>query len=171
MGPPMLKKSILAAFTMIAVNSSLAAAAVDESVYDSGHGALQRFSSSAGIAATPLWVQIWLVILGLTFLSSLFFVRKHPIARWAIGGIMVSVPLTPVLVRAIGWPFLGGAIALGHIVFWSPALYLLLTRRPFLDEANSAAFRIWAAMMASVIIISFVFDIRDTAIYLAHVLG
>lgn len=167
----MFKKASFAAFTMFALYTPIAVAAVDESSYESGHGALQRFGSSAGIAATPLWVQIWLVILGLTFLSSLFFVRKHPIARWAIGGIMVSVPLTPILVRAMGWPFLGGAIALGHLVFWSPALYLLLTRRPFLDEANSSAFRIWAAMMATVIIISFIFDIRDTAIYLGHVLG
>ena len=171
MGLPMLKKYSLAAFTMLALYTPLAFAAVDESSYESGHGALQRFSSGAGIAATPLWVQIWLILLGATFLSSLFFVRKHPIARWAIGGILVSVPLTPVIVRSLGWPFLGGAIALGHLVFWSPALFLLLTRRPFLDEANSPAFRFWAIMMTSVIIISFVFDIRDTAIYLRHVLG
>lgn len=164
----MLKKSIAATTISLAIaDTMMLAFAQNEASFDSGHGALQRFDA-AGIAATPLWVQIWLTFLAITFLSSLFFIRKHAIARWAIGGILLSVPLTPIIARSLGFPFLGGAIAIGHIVFWSPALVLLLIKRPFLDETNSLPYRIWSAAMTFVIAFSFIFDIRDSIIYIGH---
>ena len=165
----MVKKSIISVLSFSALSSFNLALAQNEAAYEYGHGALQRFGSSAGVAATPLWVQIWLGILGVTFLSSLFFVRRHQVARWAIGGILLSFPLTPIIVRAFGFPFLGGAIALGHLVFWSPALYLLLKQRPFMDDYHPLMFRFWSAAMTATILFSFVFDIRDTAIYIHHI--
>lgn len=167
----MFQKTILSGLSLTLLSSASTAFAQDESLYEAGHGALQRFSSGAGIAATPLWVQIWLIILGVCLLSSLFFVRRHAVARWVIGGIIVSIPLTPILVRAVGLPFLGGAIALGHLVFWMPAFVMLVLQRPFLDEQHSTAFRVWAGAMTGAYAFSFVFDIRDTVIYLGHVLG
>ena len=92
----MFQKTILTVVSLTVLNASGSAFAQDESLYEAGHGALQRFGSGAGIAATPLWVQIWLIILGVCLLSSLFFVRRHAVARWVIGGIVVSIPLTPV---------------------------------------------------------------------------
>ena len=167
----MFQKSILTALSLSMLSSTGAAFAQDESLYEAGHGALQRFGSGAGIAATPLWVQIWLIILGICLLSSVFFVRRHAVARWVIGGIIVSIPLTPVLVRAMGFPFLGGAIALGHLVFWMPAFVMLFLQRPFLDEQHSTPFRVWAGAMTAAYAFSFIFDIRDTVIYLGHVLA
>ena len=165
----MIKKSIISALSLGALSSMSIALAQSEAGYEFGPGALQRFSSSAGVAATPLWIQIWLGILTVTFLSSVFFVRKYRIARWAIGGILLSVPLTPIIVRAFGWPFLCGAIALGHLLFWTPALYLLLKHVPFSNPRHPPMYRFWAASMTGVILFSFVFDIRDAGIYLYHI--
>ena len=164
-------KSILIGFSLTVLSALQVANAQDESLYEAGHGALQKFGSSAGIAATQLWVQIWLVILGICLLSSVFFVKRHAVARWVIGGIIVSIPLTPVLVRSLGFPFLGGAIALGHLIFWMPAFLMLIFQRPFLDESHSKQFRIWSGAMTAAYAFSFIFDIRDTYIYLGHVLG
>jgi len=165
----MVKKYIISSLIFGSISSLTLALAQNEAAYEYGHGALERFGSSAGVAATPLWVQIWLGVLTVTFLSSLFFVHKYKVARWAIGGILLSVPLTPIIVRALGWPFLGGAIALGHLVFWTPALCLLLKNIPFSNPRHPPMFRFWAASMTGVILFSFVFDVRDAGIYLYHI--
>lgn len=167
----MVIKTIFIGASLTALNAVQIAMAQDETLFEAGHGALQKFGSSAGIAATPLWVQIWLIILGICLLSSLFFVRRHAVARWVIGGIIVSIPLTPVLVRSLGFPFLGGAIALGHLIFWMPAFLILVIQRPFLDERYTAPFRIWSGAMTGAYAFSFIFDIGDTYIYLGHVLA
>ena len=64
---------------------------------------------------------------------------------------------------------LSGLIALLHVVFWSPALYLLLTRRPFMKERS--AYAVWSALATLVILFSFVFDVPGAAIYLDHIFG
>ena len=61
--------------------------------YPKGHGALEVFDDP-GFAATPLWVRIWLGFLISTFAVGLVFAWKHPIARWAIGGFVVSAATT-----------------------------------------------------------------------------
>ncbi len=42
--------------------------------------ALELWDNAARLA-TPLPLKIWLAFLALTFLSSLFFVRRKPVAR------------------------------------------------------------------------------------------
>ena len=125
----------------------------------------------AGMAATPLWVQVWIAIMLASFSAGLLFVWKQPIARWAVGGFIAPFVVGGPIYGALGWPFLSGAIALNHLIFWSPALFLLLTRRPFLSTGHSTAFRIWSGLITLVIIFSFIFDVRDAVIYLGHVLG
>jgi len=48
-------------------------------------------------------------------------------------GFIVSASTGEAVFRALDLPFLSGDIAIMHIVRWTPALVLLLTRRPFLD--------------------------------------
>lgn len=136
--------------------------------YEAGHGALQVWDE-AGRAKAPAWVRGWLTFLTLTFATGLFFVRRRIEARWAVGGFL------GVVAAAIGSQAftdivpLSGFLALLHLIFWSPALYVLLTRRPFMKERS--AYAVWSATLTCVILFSFVFDIRDAAIYLDHVLG
>tara|TARA_R110002072_G_scaffold273413_2_gene434312 strand:+ start:46703 stop:47155 length:453 start_codon:yes stop_codon:yes gene_type:complete len=135
--------------------------------FTSGYGALDVFDGQAFVGL-PLAVKSWLVFMLLTFAAGLLFARKHPIARWATGGIVVSMLTGHAVFQALGLPMLSGSIAICHVVCWTPALVLLLIKRPFFDRDEGRWFRIWSAVMTCVILISFVFDIRDAAIYIRH---
>lgn len=135
--------------------------------YEVGHGALQIFNSDA-MAHTPQWVVIWIMFMAASFFAGLFFVRRHTIARWVVGGFLLGIIVSSVLTSGLGVIPLSGFIALIHLVFWTPGLYQLLKNRPFLGERS--AFSIWSGVMTAVILFSFFFDIRDAAIYLKHIL-
>ena len=138
--------------------------------YAKGHGALEVFDDE-GMAVAPLWVQLWVAFMLLNFAIGLVFAWKHPIARWTSGGIILSMTTSTVIFQALGLPFLSGSIAIMHIVCWTPALVLLLMQRPFMDPEAGLPFRLWSGTITGVIIFSFVFDIRDAAIYINHVAG
>ncbi len=136
--------------------------------YESGHGALQVWDAEAR-ANVPLWVRVWLSIMQLAFATGLVFVWWRVEARWAVGGflgVFATAVLSQTLTDIVP---LAGLIALLHLIYWSPALYLLLTRRPFLKERS--AYAVWSAVITCVILFSFIFDIRDAAIYLDHISG
>jgi len=141
-----------------------------EADYAHGHGALEIFDGE-GMATTPVWVQVWLALLLSCFAVGLLFVWKHVLARWAVGGFIVSATSGAYVFASLELPFLSGAIAIMHILCWSPALALLLIRRPFLDSDETKRFRAWSATMTAFILFSFVFDIKDAAIYLSHIAG
>ena len=133
-----------------------------------GHGALQIFDAE-GRANAPLWVRAWIIVMSVVFAAGLLFVRRRIEARWAVGGFLAVIVSVTVAQSVFGIAPYAGLLAIAHLVFWTPALVVLLQRRPFLKERS--AFGIWAGLMTAVIIFSFVFDIRDAAIYLDHALG
>ena len=136
--------------------------------YQSGHGALQVWDAEAR-ANVPLWVRIWLRIMQLAFVIGLIFVWRQVEARWAVGGflgVFATAVLSQMLTDLVP---LSGFIALLHVIFWSPTLYLLLTRRPFMKERS--AYAVWSALITFVILFSFIFDIPGAAVYLDHVFG
>jgi len=159
-------KAVVITATMMGSALTIAA----EAVYDHGHGALEIFDG-AGMAATPAWVQVWLALLLSCFAVGLLFSWKHPLARWAVGGFIVSATTGAHLFALLDLPFLSGSIAIMHIICLSPALTLLLLKRPFLDANETKRFRVWSATMAAFILFSFIFDIKDAAIYLNHIAG
>lgn len=138
--------------------------------YKVGHGALDIFNGE-GFLATPTWVQAWVVILISCFIVSVYFSWKHPLARWATGGFILSMTMGNTLFTLLGLPFLGGSIAIMHLVCWSPALLVLLMKRPYFNVDEAISFRIWSGLMVCVLIFSFVFDVRDAVIYISHVSG
>lgn len=161
----MTKKTLCMAFTLGLVSFS----AVGAQEYPLGNGALENFSGD-GFAASPQWVQIWVMFMLAMFAIGLFvFAWKKPIARWAAGGFVLAALFSIFAYPALGLPSLSGSIALAHLIFWTPALVLLLKRRPFSDPEEGMAFRIWSGVMTFVILFSFVFDIRDAVIYIGHV--
>ena len=155
------------AFLIILITVSMGDAdAANE--YTKGHGALEVFDSE-GMAASPTWVKLWIAFMAATFFAGLFFVRNHPIARWVVGGFVVGFIITS-LAPKLGFIVLSGFIACIHIICWSPALYQLLTKHPFLASGDMrSAFTIWSGVMTFVILFSFIFDFRDAYIYLAHI--
>ena len=135
--------------------------------YEHGHQALQLFDEQ-GIANSPAWVRNWILFMGLSFIAGVFFIKEHVIARWVLGGFVLGIIFSMGIAPLLGIPPLSGFIALCHIIFWGPALYHLLSQRPFLQEIS--AFSIWSGVMMAVILFSFIFDIRDAVIYLHHIL-
>lgn len=136
--------------------------------YESGHQPLQLWDD-VGRASMPLWVSIWLAIMMTTFALGLFFVWRHVEARWVVGGFICMALVTVASGRVFGLLPLSGLFSLIHIICWSPALYVLLTRRPFLQ--GRSLYAIWSGAITAAIIFSFIFDIPDAAIYLDHMLG
>ena len=134
--------------------------------YESGHGALQVWDEE-GRAGVPQWIRIWLTILQLSFISGVFFVRRRVEARWAVGGfigVFASAVASQTLTEIIP---LSGFIALLHVVFWTPALYLLLARKPFMK--GRSVYAVWSAFLTFVILFSFLFDIPYTVVYFDHI--
>jgi len=133
-----------------------------------GHGALDIFNAE-GRLAMPAWVGYWIQVMLASFVAGLVFVWKHVAARWVVGGFVGTVALMGLLNGAFGLLPLGGLIALVHLITWSPGYILLWKAKPW--TALDSWFGRWATLMIGVISFSFIFDIRDAAIYLDYMLG
>jgi len=141
--------------------------------YEVGHNALQIWNDEAQ-ANVPPAVRYWLFAMLGTFALGLFFVWHRPIARFAVLGFIASLFLSDPIAQALeltvaDGQVLSGYVSLMHVIFWSPALYLLLTRRPFFSEFS--LFGAWSVAITAVILISFYFDVPGAAIYIDHVVG
>lgn len=92
-------------------------------------------------------------------------------AGWwvVVGGFLATILIAGFLVPALGLQPLSGLFALVHLICWTPGLILLLRERAFLKGLS--LYGVWAGVITAVILISFVFDVRDAGIYLAHMLG
>jgi hypothetical protein len=113
----------------------------------------------------PIGLQIWLLgVLLPTFLASVFFVKEHMAARWVLAGFVCSHLWLTVVEVTDAFPVQGGLVSLGHIVFWSPAIYALYRYRS--EIKLPSAYGIWACMMSFVFAVSMIFDIRDAAIWI-----
>lgn len=164
-----MKKFVALLSLATALTAPLSGTALGAEEYAKGTGALEVFDREA-IVDLPMLTKVWLVFMLTTFAVGLFvFAVDKPIARWAGGGLIFSMATCHPFFTALGLPVLSGAIATSHIVCWSPALVLLLIKRPFLDRNEGYGFRIWSALMTGVILISFVFDFREAAIYIKQV--
>lgn len=138
---------------------------VNAQEYSSGHQALQVWDAAA-MAGMPLWVKIWLVFMAVVFASGLIFVKKHTEARWLVGGFALGLLFTTFAVPMLGLVPLSGLVALVHLVFWSPALYLMLRNRPFVKYKS--IYGLWSGIATACILFSFLFDFRDAYIYLTN---
>ncbi len=146
----------------------LSTAALAATGYESGHTALEVWDAE-GQANAPQWVRTWLVIMITSFALGLLFVWKRVEARWVVGGLITTILMIRFGIPAMGIVKLSGLVALVHLICWSPALYLLIKNRPFMKERSLYA--LWSGLITAVILFSFIFDIRDAAIYLDHMLG
>lgn len=155
-------------FLVPAVLVSALLASTGAGAYEPGNQALQLWNDE-GIANSPQWVQTWLMVMLVSFAMGLLFVWKRVEARWVVGGFIAAILISRLGIPALGIVKLSGLVALVHLIFWSPGLYLMLKNRPFLKERSFYA--IWSALITAVILFSFIFDIRDAAIYLDYVLG
>ena len=156
----MLKRFFIA-ISIFALSSNIGA--IEQLIH--GNGALEVFDSE-GLKASPGWVQVWVYFMMLMFASGLVFVKRHNIARWLVGGFILGILTLIILQKGLGIVPLSGLIALMHLLFWSPGLFKLLKGRPFFNGVSPIS--IWSGLMTMTILFSFIFDLRDAAIYLHH---
>lgn len=124
--PPVSWCRILAPFILVAGLSSTA----DAATYERGYHALQIWDETA-MNTVPWVMDMWLKFMLAVFAAGLFFIWRHPIARWLVGGFVVVALVFVFVIPALGLVPLSGLAALTHVIFWSPGLYLLLKHRPF----------------------------------------
>jgi len=144
--------------------SSLAVAAE----YEYGNKALQIWDDQ-GKANAPQWVHVWLKCLAITYLSGLFFVIKHVEARWMVGGVLLGLVFSRIIIPSSDVVLLAGLFSVIHVVFWTPGLYLLLRRQPF--RKGLSFYSVWAGLATLMTLFSFIFDVPDAVIYLHHILS
>ncbi|MEM6503157.1 MAG: hypothetical protein AAF685_15140 [Cyanobacteria bacterium P01_C01_bin.89] len=134
--------------------------------YQKGHYALQIFE----IGESPRNLKIWIFVSIAWILFGLFFAWHHPIARWVVGGWaagVASLVAATFISKSVLFR-LSGFLALTHVVFWSPALYMLLTERPFLTS-DLMPYSIWSGGVTAIMVFSYIFDIPYSFMFLRHV--
>ena len=122
--------------------------------------------NNAARTSLPGWLVAWLAGMVATFLASVFFVRRHVPARWVLGGFLASHALVAVLELGGLATMRTGLVSVTHVLGWTPAGIAVLRAIPGSDPGS--AFGRWCRLLALVIAIAFVFDVRDAALYLYY---
>ena len=114
----------------------------------------------------PLWVQVWVVVLGLVVISCVAFLHTTE-GRWAAVALLVVLVGNGILLwRDRG---LSRAMGLPHLLAWLPLMiYLsarLLTdgRGPKMVYAEQPALYVWTLTYLCTITVSVMFDVADVA--------
>ncbi|MEP5764852.1 MAG: hypothetical protein ABJ308_09665 [Halieaceae bacterium] len=121
----------------------------------------------------PEAVQIWMRLMGLSFLCSIFFVYTKPGARWILLALLLN--LLGLLVGKITFPE-QSRTAIGtcvHLLFWPPLLWAVwrpAPRRALFNQLRGYFDRIyfvwlcWASLLMSV---SLILDARTLVMMLS----
>jgi len=104
----------------------------------------------------PVWLIIWMGIIGLVMLLAIPFAIKDWRARWTIIAMIGNVIVMSNLFARFGYTRILG---LSHIIFWTPLLaYLWKTRNANPDRKWTG---LWVKLAMGIILISLLFDYAD----------
>lgn len=112
------------------------------------------------LLAVPLWVQLWLIIMGAVNMASLAFLDQPSgglVAILVFTGVAIGVGIA---IQARGFNRLVGV---GHLIAWIPLVLMIVFARP----EGSEAYQIFLTMLAVVNTISILFDANDFRLWLA----
>lgn len=120
--------------------------------------------TAAQSAAQPLILTLWLRwLLLINFLPALIFIR-HTQARWTLAALLIMLAINTPLSLMFGF---GKVLALPHLLVWIPLLAYLAQEWKSDRLSPAPAFRIWIAAVMATNLISVVFDVRDSALFLS----
>lgn len=129
--------------------------------------ALDEWNNEARVAlAMP--VKIWLVLMMLTNIAALGFLKNHVASRWVFAGFILSHAVGIVMVMQ-GMGLLAGQVSLLHIVFWTPGMIFLILRRA--EIKLPSAYAVWAILSLIFYFGSMIFDVPDAIVFVRHALG
>ena len=111
---------------------------------------------------SPLWVLIWVQIMALTVALSVPFSFIRSEARWVLGLGILGMIGTIVTYAYFDFTRILG---IGHILFWTPLVLLLLARRKTWNIRGSWVGK-WLVLVVIVLSVSLAFDYLDLARWL-----
>ncbi|MEM7768152.1 MAG: hypothetical protein AAF253_11790 [Pseudomonadota bacterium] len=112
---------------------------------------------------SPAWVGIWVNVMGVVLLAgAVVFSPFRVEARWVLLGTLLGMVGTLIAYSQVGYSRLLG---IGHIVFWTPTLVYLISRRDRWRIGETWSGK-WLALAAVVFAISLAFDFVDLARWL-----
>ncbi|MBZ0111439.1 MAG: hypothetical protein K8J08_03180 [Thermoanaerobaculia bacterium] len=117
---------------------------------------------NAQMAELPGWVSLWLNWLMFIFLVSVFFVRRHRAARYALAAILLTLPIGLLVFKIHPNVHLLGV---AHWLVWLPLLvYIVRKERGAHLFHPKTAYGVWISLLATTIVVSLLFDARDIAL-------
>lgn len=123
----------------------------------------QEMQQAIEMGSSPA-VQLWINWMGIVFMASILFVWKHKSARMALGAMLLTLPLAFFIYNMSGSIHL---IGIAHMVFWGPLTYYLISHEIRTPAFNiKSTYNIWLVLLTATIIISLIFDVRDTYLVL-----
>jgi len=117
----------------------------------------------ADLRAGPTWVYWWVMFMGLAFMPAFIFALSRQEARWTVLAMLATFPAMMWLYAQVGYVRLLG---LPHVIFWTPLLVYLWTRRRRWRVRDTLAGK-WIAVLVATILISLAFDCADVIRYIA----
>ena len=120
----------------------------------------------AETASYPDAVQIWMKVMGVSFLCSLVFVRSRAGARWIFFALVLN--LTGLVIGKMVFPDLSRTIigTYVHILFWPAilwAVWISARQLSFSRQQNGTfdwIYMIWLCWASLLMSISLIFDVR-----------
>ncbi len=127
--------------------------------------ALWVWDNRARLSLPPA-LAAWLAMLVLSVLAGFYFVGDHIAPRWLLVGFLVSHVIVFGLGAANLFTMRRGFVSLSHVVCWSPGLVMLLG--DLISEPAFGLYFCWSMLVATILSISLLFDVRDSVVYLRH---
>ena len=120
----------------------------------------------AETALYPSAVQIWMKIMGFSFLAGIFFAFNKVGARWFLAAVVLNI--MGLVVGKLVFPDATRAEigAVVHLLFWAPILWVVwrsAIRPTFSGTANgfyNRVYLVWLYWASLLMAISLVFDLR-----------
>lgn len=120
----------------------------------------------AETASYPHAVQIWMKVMGFSFLASLVFVRSRTGARWIFAALILNI--MGLVIGKMAFPD-ASRTAIGtvvHLLFWPPILWAVWSssrQLSFSSQQNRSfdwIYIVWLGWASLLMSISLVFDVR-----------
>ena len=109
----------------------------------------------------PMWVQVWMNWMIIIFMISVFFVRRHKEARFALAAMILTVPTVLGLFALFGKVHLFG---IAHFLLWLPLAVFIVNqwRSPEnVKYRTLSPYTVWVSLLMVTISVSILFDVRD----------
>jgi len=118
-------------------------------------------------ATYPQSVQVWMKLMGGSFLGSIIFVYSKPTARWILAALILNI--LGLVIGKLAFPDASRTVigTYVHLLFWTPILWIVCrgaVRRSFSRQRNSLfdwIYIIWFVWASLLMFISLIFDFRS----------